>query len=68
MEQKTELVTRETTIGEIVEKHPEVVDTLMSFGVHCVGCHVSPFESLEDGFRGHGMSDEDVEVAVTKLN
>ena len=68
MEQKTELVTKETTIGEIVEKHPEVVDTLMSFGVHCVGCHVSPFESLEDGFRGHGMSDEDVEVAVTKLN
>ena len=68
MEQKSLLVTKETTIGEIVEKHPEVVETLMSFGVHCVGCHVSPFESLEDGFKGHGMTEEDVNEAVMQLN
>src|SRR3989338_5039612 len=70
MEQKTEQmhITKDTTIGEIVDKHPEVVETLMSYGVHCVGCHVSPFESLEMGFKGHGMSDEDVESAVAKLN
>ena len=68
MEQKSILITKETTIGEIVDKHPEAVETLMDFGVHCVGCHVSPFESLEDGFKGHGMSDDDVEKAVIKLN
>ncbi len=61
-------ITKDTMIGEIVEKHPEVVETLMSYGVHCVGCHVSPFESLEMGFKGHGMSDEDVEDAVAMLN
>lgn len=68
MEQKSLLITKETTIGEIVERHPEVVETLTSFGVHCVGCHVSPFESLENGFKGHGMTDEDVEKAVMELN
>lgn len=61
-------ITKDTMIGEIVEKHPEVVETLMSYGVHCVGCHVSPFESLEMGFKGHGMSDEEVEDAVSALN
>jgi len=40
----------------------------MELGVHCVGCHVSPFESLEMGFKGHGMTDDDVENAVKKLN
>ena len=68
---KTEMngkITKETTIGDIVERHPEVIETLTSLGVHCVGCHVSPFESLEMGFKGHGMSDEDVESAVIKLN
>jgi len=62
------MITKETMIGEIVEKHPEAVETLMSFGVHCVGCHVSPFESLEMGFKGHGMSDKEVGEAVKKMN
>src|SRR3989344_5928120 len=61
-------ITKETTIGDIVEKHPEVIETLTELGVHCVGCHVSPFESLEMGFKGHGMSDEDIENAIIKLN
>ena len=69
-EQKTEHVgiTKDTNIGEIVEKYPEVIDTLTNFGVHCVGCHVSAFESLEMGFKGHGMSDEQINDAVIKLN
>lgn len=61
-------ITKDTMIGEIVEKHPEVIETLTSLGVHCVGCHVSPFESLEMGFKGHGMSEEEVEDSVIKLN
>lgn len=61
-------ISKDTTIGEIVEKYPQVVDTLTSFGVHCVGCHVSPFESLEMGFKGHGMDDNTIADAVKKLN
>ena len=67
-QEQVQKITKETTIGEIVEKYPQVVETLMSFGVHCVGCHVSPFESLEGGFKGHGMDDATVEEAVRKLN
>lgn len=61
-------ITKDSTIGDVVEKYPEIIETLTSFGVHCVGCHVSPFETLEIGFKGHGMSDDDVEQAVIKLN
>jgi len=71
MKQKTEQigkVTKDTTIGDIVDKYPQVVETLMSYGVHCVGCHVSPFETLEMGFKGHGMGDSEVEEAVIRLN
>jgi len=63
-----ETIHRETMIGEIVEKYPEVIGTLKNFGVHCVGCHISPFESLEMGFKGHGMSDKEVDNAVKQLN
>src|SRR3989344_3363449 len=61
-------IAKDTMIGDIVEKYPEVIETLTELGVHCVGCHVSPFESLEMGFKGHGMSDEDIENAIIKLN
>ena len=63
-----EQITKETIIGDIVEKYPETIEPLMEMGVHCVGCHVSPFESLEDGFKGHGMTDDQINDAVKKLN
>ena len=71
MEQKTEtkqLITKEMTIGEVVAKYPAVIEPLQAAGVHCVGCHVSYSESLEQGFKGHGMSDEDVDAVIVKLN
>lgn len=64
----TSQIHREMMLGDIVEQFPEVVETLLDFGVHCVGCNVSPYESLEDGFGAHGMSDEEINTAVEKLN
>ena len=61
-------ITKDMLMGEIVEKYPQVVPTLMSFGLHCVGCHVAGFESLEGGFKAHGMDDKQIEEAVKKLN
>ena len=63
-----QLITKEMTIGDVVAKYPAVIEPLQQAGVHCVGCHVSYSESLEYGFKGHGMSDEDVDLVVSKLN
>ena len=71
MEQETEvkqLITKEMTIGDVVAKYPAVIEPLQEAGVHCVGCHVSYSESLEDGFKGHGMADEEVDAVIEKLN
>jgi len=63
-----QLITKEMTIGEVVAKYPSVIEPLQAAGVHCVGCHVSYYETLEQGFKGHGMNDEEVEIVVSKLN
>ena len=71
MEQATEikqLITKDMTIGDVVSKYPAVIEPLQAAGVHCVGCHVSYSESLEDGFKGHGMSDEEVGMVIENLN
>ena len=65
---KQQLITKDMTIGDVVSKYPAVIEPLQSAGVHCVGCHVSYTETLEQGFKGHGMSDEEVEMVIAKLN
>ena len=67
-EVKQQLITKDMTIGDVVAKYPSVIEPLQSAGVHCVGCHVSYSESLEQGFKGHGMSDEEVDMVIAKLN
>ena len=67
-EQITQLITKDMTIGDVVAKYPAVIEPLQEAGVHCVGCHVSYSESLEDGFKSHGMTDEQVDEVIAKLN
>ncbi len=62
------MITQDIMISQMVEEYPEVVETLLSYGVHCVGCHVSPVESLGDGLRGHGMDDAKVAEVLAHLN
>ncbi len=61
-------ITKKTLMGEIIEKYPEVVPTLMDFGLHCIGCHIAAFENLEAGFKAHGMDNKQIEEAIKKLN
>ena len=67
-QQLNQLVTKDMTIGDVVKKYPACIEELQAAGVHCVGCHVSYFETLEQGFKGHGMSDEEVDAVISKIN
>jgi len=62
------LITKDMTIGDVVQKYPACIETLQEAGVHCVGCHVSYHETLEQGFMSHGMSQEQVNDVVSKMN
>ena len=58
-------INKDTTIGEILEKAPEKADILLEVGMHCLGCHASQMETLEEACDVHGI---DVEEVVQKLN
>jgi len=59
------LITKDMSIGEIVEQYPETVPVFMSHGLGCIGCAIAQFETLEEGAMAHGI---DVEVLVQDLN
>lgn len=52
---KKPLITKDILIGKLIAKYPQVSETLMEHGFHCIGCVVSPYESLEAGAAVHGI-------------
>ena len=56
---------KDTKIGEIIEKEPEKVDLLLQVGMHCIGCPASQGETLEEACMIHGI---DVNDVVDELN
>ena len=57
-------ITEKTLIGEIVNTYPETIETLLSVGMHCLGCPASQAESLEDACAVHGLDPVVVAKAV----
>lgn len=62
------LIKKTDTLGDIVTNYPEVVPILASAGLHCIGCHVATYESLEEGCLAHGMNKKEVDELVKKSN
>lgn len=58
-------ITKDTAIEEVVSNYPETMMVFMKHGLHCVGCHVSAFESIEQGAMVHGI---DAGALVADLN
>lgn len=62
------LVTKDMTVGDVVAKYPQTAQVMERFGLHCVGCHVNPYETLAQGAMGHWMEEEIFEEMLAQVN
>lgn len=62
------MIKKEDIIADVLEKHPEVGDVMLEYGLHCIGCRVSAYESIESGCKVHGMEDEKIDAMIEKMN
>ena len=51
----TGIITKDILMGELVSQYPQTNQVLMKHGLHCIGCMLSPYESLESGVAVHGI-------------
>lgn len=67
-----EKITKDLLIKELFIKFPEHAEklaaTLSNEGVACVGCCASAWETLEQGLKGHGKTNTEIEKIVKDLN
>ena len=53
-------ITKNTTIGQLLEMDPEMGNILTNIGMHCIGCPSAQNESLEQAAEVHGMDAYDL--------
>lgn len=58
-------ITKEMPIGDVVKQYPKTMEVFMKHGLHCIGCAVAAFESIEEGATVHGI---DIEALMADLN
>lgn len=58
-------IKKDTTIGEIIEKRPDLVQTLHKKGMGCVGCPMAMIETIGQGAEAHGI---DTQELLDELN
>lgn len=51
-------VTKDTTIGEVIQIDAGVIPILMGASMHCVGCPSSAGETLEEAAMVHGIDSD----------
>ena len=62
------MITRKTLISEAVMKNPKAAEVMFNKGLHCIGCHVSPYETIEQGAMAHGMPDKEIDKMIAEIN
>ena len=60
-----ECITKETTIGDILNIKPEAIPVLMEIGMHCIGCPASQGETVAEAAMVHGV---DADELVKRMN
>lgn len=56
----------QTNIAELVRELPIAEDVLTRFGLHCAGCGVNKYETIEQGAKAHGLRIEPIVAALVQ--
>lgn len=61
----TMVITKETIIGDLLDKEPGCAKFFFAIGMHCLGCPSARGESIEQACAVHGT---DADELIAKIN
>ncbi|HLC87526.1 MAG TPA: DUF1858 domain-containing protein [Patescibacteria group bacterium] len=62
------VLTKDTILSEIVGESPRTAELLSEYGLHCVNCFASTFDTLETGAQVHGINNDELEQMIDEIN
>jgi len=64
---KRKQITKDILIGDLLKKYPESSEVLMKYGFRCIGCVMSPYETLSAGAKIHGLPVEPILKDINQI-
>ena len=61
-------INKNMTFGELLKQFPKAGPILAAYGLHCIGCHIGVFETIEQGAQAHGLDSAKIDAMMTDLN
>ena len=59
---------KDMTFAEVLKQFPKSGAILAGYGLHCIGCRIGAFETLEQGAQAHGLSADKIDAMIKDLN
>ncbi len=57
-------ITKDTIFAKVIEEYPETVDVFMAYGLHCIGCGLNVYDTVEDAGLIHERLVHDLNACV----
>ncbi|OIO23649.1 hypothetical protein COX84_02835 [Candidatus Micrarchaeota archaeon CG_4_10_14_0_2_um_filter_49_7] len=61
-------ISQDMLLGEVISNYPKAAEVMLSYGLHCIGCMISPYESIAQGCLAHGMDEITTKKLLADLN
>lgn len=58
----------DSNLFTVSQESPRAAQLLSDYGLHCISCFFSEFDTLENGAKLHGMSDEEMFSMINEIN
>jgi hybrid cluster-associated redox disulfide protein len=59
-------INKKMTFIQVMQKEPEAANFLMEQGLHCVGCGMAAYETVEQGAIMHGINPDKLVDEINK--
>ena len=66
--QAQQIITKDSNLGEVIFKYPETAEIFTDYGLHCVGCFASSFDTIEMGAQIHQLTEDEIQEMVARAN
>lgn len=60
-------ITKNSIIGDVLDKYPETAEAFFSIGMHCLGCPASRGETIEEACMVHGADADALVESLKKI-
>jgi|SRR3989344_3369262 len=61
-------INKDMTFSDVLTRYPNSAGIMMNYGLHCIGCQVAAYETIEQGAKAHGMTNKEFKKMMDELN